>query len=51
MIKVTIYEALYIKLGREPTNTEVKAEVKRILEEGLVEQAMKSKLRHQKRRR
>lgn len=31
--KPTIYEALKAKLGREPTNAEVKADVKRILEE------------------
>ena len=32
--QVTIYEALAKKLGRKPTHAEVKAEVKRILEEG-----------------
>ena len=31
---MTIYEALAKKLGRKPTNADVKAEVKRILEEG-----------------
>jgi hypothetical protein len=47
---MTIYEALRQKLEREPTNAELKAEVKRILNEGLIEQASKGKLRHQKRR-
>ena len=31
--KPTIYEALRDRLGREPTNAEVKADVKRILRE------------------
>lgn len=33
MRKPTIYEALRDKLGREPTNAELKEEVKRILSE------------------
>jgi hypothetical protein len=33
MIKPTIYEALAQKLGREPTNAELKADVRRILDE------------------
>lgn len=48
--KPTIYEALRDKLGREPTNAEIKADVKRILEDGLIELASKGKLRHQRRR-
>jgi hypothetical protein len=47
--KPTIYEALRDKLGREPTNAEIKADVKRILEDGLIELASKGKLRHQRR--
>lgn len=47
--KPTIYEALRIKLGREPTNAELKVDVARILEEGLIEMASKGKLRHQRR--
>lgn len=31
---MTIYEALARKLGREPTNGELKAEVQRIIREG-----------------
>jgi hypothetical protein len=50
MKKLTIYEALKAKLGREPTNAEIKADVKRILQEGLIEQAGKGKLRHQRRK-
>ena len=47
----TIYEALVAKLGRTPTDAEVKADVERILEEGLIERATKGKLPHQRRRR
>jgi len=47
---MTIYEALKLKLGREPTNEELKADVKRILEEGLIEAASRGGLRHQRRR-
>ena len=47
---MTIYEALKTKLGREPTNDELKADVKRILQEALVSRAEKGKLPHQKRR-
>lgn len=46
---MTIYEALKRKLGREPTNAELKADVKRILQESLVERAEAGKLAHQKR--
>ena len=47
---MTIYEALKTKLGREPTNAELKADVQRIKEEALIEAATKGKLRHQRRR-
>ena len=46
---MTIYEALRQKLGREPTNAELKKDVKRILDEGLVDLAAKGKLPHQRR--
>ena len=49
-MKPTIYEALCVKLGREPTNAELKADVKRILAESLVERATKGKLPHQRKR-
>lgn len=49
--KPTIYEVLRDKLGREPTNEELKADVKRILEEGTRELALKGKLPHQRKRR
>jgi hypothetical protein len=44
---VTIYEALRKKLGRRPTNAELKADVDRIKREALVGQANKGKLAHQ----
>lgn len=47
----TIYEKLREKLGREPTGAELRAEVARIKEEGLVEMAEKGKLKHQRGRR
>ena len=47
---MTIYEALKAKLGREPTPAELKADVKRILQEGLIELAEKGKLPHQRKR-
>lgn len=47
---MTIYEALKAKLGREPTNAELKAVVARILEEAYIERAEAGKLAHQKRR-
>ncbi len=50
MHKPTIYEALKVRLGREPTNAELKADVVRILEDGLVERATAGKLPHQQRR-
>ncbi len=42
MIRPTIYQTLKVKLGREPTHAELKADVKRILTEALVESAMKA---------
>jgi len=46
--KPTIYEALRDRLGREPTNAELKADVQRIFDDGLVKQAEAGKLKHQK---
>jgi hypothetical protein len=48
--KPTICQALALKLGREPTNAEAIAEVKRILEEGYADLAAKGKLLHQRKR-
>ena len=48
MRKPTIYEALEIKLGRAPTNAELKADVERIKTEALQELAAKGKLRFQR---
>jgi hypothetical protein len=54
MRKPTIWEALAEKLGREPTNAEANAEVRRILQKNadelLVSRAMAGKLPHQRRR-
>lgn len=50
MRKPSIYEALKAKLGREPTNTELKADVTRILTEAHLELAEHGKLKHQRRR-
>jgi len=47
MRKPTIYEALAVKLGRTPTNAELKADVERIKTEVLVELASKGKLKFQ----
>jgi hypothetical protein len=47
-MKPTIYEALKSRLNREPSNIELKAEVNRILDEGLVELAGAGKLKHQR---
>ena len=44
----TIWNRLAAKLGREPTNAEAAAEVKRILSEVTVDLAAKGKLRHQR---
>lgn len=49
-IRQTIYQALAAKLGRTPTNDELKADVKRILTEALVDTATKGKLKHQRKR-
>lgn len=46
--KLTIYQALVYKLGRVPTNAELKADVDRIKREAYVEAAGKGKLRHQR---
>lgn len=46
----TIWNRLAAKLGREPTNAEATAEVKRILTDGLVDLAGAGKLPHQRRR-
>jgi hypothetical protein len=45
---VTIYEALKAKLGREPTGAEIKADMQRIRDEGLIERAEAGKLPHQR---
>ena len=47
--KPTIYEALKTKLNREPSNAELKADVQRILDDGLIEMAGNGKLKHQRR--
>ena len=46
--KPTIYEALREKLGREPTNAEIKADVERIKAAALVETAERGRLPHQR---
>lgn len=46
----TIWNRLAARLGRQPTNAEAAAEVKRILTDGLVELADAGKLPHQRRR-
>ena len=51
MIRKTIYQALADKLGRTPTNVEIKADVERIKREALIECASKGKLTYQKRKR
>ena len=43
----TIWAKLAQRLGREPTNEEAICEVKRILEERLIELATAGKLKHQ----
>lgn len=47
--KPTIYEILAAKLGREPTNAELSADVRRILSEVTIERAGAGKLNHQRR--
>ena len=49
MIKTNIYVALALKLGRAPTNAELKADVERIKTEALIELASKGKLPFQRR--
>lgn len=44
----TIWNRLAAKLGREPTNEEATAEVKRILSEHTVDMASRGKLRFQR---
>lgn len=46
----TIWNTLARKLGREPTDDEANAEVRRIREEALVAVATKGKLPHQRKR-
>ena len=43
---MTIYDASKAKLGRSPTVAELKADVQRIMDEGLVLAAMRGKLPH-----
>lgn len=50
MKKMTIYEALVSKLGRIPTNVELKADVSRIKQEALIEAASNGKLSFQRKR-
>ena len=49
---MTVYEALKTKLGREPSNAELKAEVQRILQEAaderLIAAAEAGRLHHQR---
>jgi hypothetical protein len=44
---MTIYQSLHLKLGRDPTNAEIKAEVSRIKLEAITEQANAGRLVHQ----
>jgi hypothetical protein len=46
----TIWEALALKLGRQPTNAEACADVKRILSEASVDLAGRGKLSWQRKR-
>lgn len=48
--KLTIWEALAVKLGQQPTHNEAVAEVKRILQECMVERATAGKLPFQRRK-
>jgi len=47
----TIYNRLKDKLGREPTNDEIKSDIRRILDEVMVDLAGKGKLSFQRKRR
>lgn len=44
----TIYGKLKAKLGREPSNKELKEEIHRILSEAAIDMASKGKLPHQR---
>lgn len=44
----TIYGKLAAKLGREPTNEEIKRDVQRIFDDALIERATAGKLKHQR---
>ncbi len=46
----TIWNRLAAKLGRQPTNAEAEAEVKRIMTQALIETAEQGKLAHQRKR-
>jgi hypothetical protein len=46
----TIHNRLKARLGREPTNAELRDEVRRILSESTCERAEQGKMRHQRRR-
>ena len=48
--KPTIWKALAKRLGRDPTHAEACAEVRRILDEGMVTRAEQGKLSWQRRR-
>lgn len=48
VVRGSIWDRLRERLGREPTNEEARTEVKRILEESLVERATEGKLKHQR---
>jgi hypothetical protein len=48
MRRPTIYEALAAKLGRAPTNDELRADVQRIKSEALAELASRGKLKFQR---
>jgi hypothetical protein len=45
----TIHNRLKARLGREPSNAELRAEVSRILSEAERERAEQGKMRHQRR--
>lgn len=46
----TIWNRLAARLGREPTHAEAKVEVRRILDEALIERAEAGRLQHQRKR-
>ncbi len=48
MIRESIWSALARKLGREPTNSEIKEECKRIMAEAIQDMASKGKLAYQR---